>query len=60
MTTAAVSSEGQQWIPSSDSVVLSNRPLRPNAAAVSRFRDDRWELGRQCSLRSSEPAASPS
>lgn len=45
MTTAAVSSEGQQWIPSPDSVVLSNRPLRPNAAAVSRFRDDRWELG---------------
>lgn len=45
MTTAAVSSDGQQWIPSPDSVVLSNRPLRPNAAAVSRFRDDRWELG---------------
>lgn len=45
VTTAAADAVGQQWIPSHDSLVLSNRPLRPNVAAVSRFRDDRWDLG---------------
>jgi hypothetical protein len=47
VTTAAANSGLQQWIPSPDSVVLSNRPLRPDTdlGELSRYRDDRWELG---------------
>lgn len=47
MTTAAANSVGRQWLPSPDTVVLGNRPLRPNAdhGALSRYRDDRWDLG---------------
>ncbi|MDT5230788.1 MAG: hypothetical protein QOI39_1288 [Mycobacterium sp.] len=47
MTTAAATSARRQWIPSPDTVVLSNRPLRPDTdlGELSRYRDDRWELG---------------
>ena len=47
MTIAASDSGRPQWNPCPDSVVLSNRPLRPGTdlSVLSHYRDDRWDLG---------------